>query len=282
VGLALAVAALVAFAIGMVLVAGRPAVRPGKAPKVRRAAVARNIPVPRAPAEVVLPTLPPLPAWIRHLPGDLPPPRDGGAGAGADFRGRLVQPGRFAGLPLSDAVFAGAELLQADFARADLDGADFRGADLTQADFAGADLAGAQFDEAKLHQTRFVGRDTAAVAGRTRVRDGITERVPPPPLVAAHLGQASFRGARFTQLSLDGADLAGADFAGAEFTQVTMRGADLGGADLSGTRHHSTDFEGAKLGGADLRGADLSWASNLTAAQLASARTDATTRRPRQ
>ncbi len=145
----------------------------------------------RAPMSVTplrLPLLPPLTAWHRHLPADLPP-----ADGGPDYRGQILPQGRFGSLPLSDVIFAGADLLQSDFERADVDGADFRGADLSQADFGGADLAGAKFDEARVHQTQFVGADTAAVAGSTEVRDGIVEPVPPPRLTAKHVGQASFR-----------------------------------------------------------------------------------------
>jgi len=250
----------------------------------RRASVAMPNPpaaIPFAPAmpprmaPAALP-LTPLPAWQRHLPADLPPAREG-----PDYRGQILQQGRFASLPLSDLVFAGADLLQADFARADLDGADFRGADLSQADFGGADLAGAKFDEAQIHQTQFVGADTAAVAGKTRLRDGIVLPLPPPRLTAKHLGQASFRGARVTQVSFEDLDLAGVDFSGAELSSVDFRNANLSHANLRDTRQELTDFQGARLEGADLRGADLSSVLNLTPAQLASARTDAATRLPR-
>ena len=237
-------------------------------------------PVPMSPGPqfpTPRPPLPELPAWERHLPPDLPPQE----ASSADYRGQLLTQGRFLSMPLSDAIFAGAHLLQASFERADLDGADFRGADLSQANLAGADLDGARFDGAKLHQTHLVSLDTAAVAGRTRVRNGVTEPVPAPPLLAKNAGKASFRSARFSQVSLEGLDLVGADFGGAEFSGVEFRNADLRNANLRDTRHRLTDFEGAKLDGADLRGADLYSARNLTAEQLASARTDATTRRPR-
>jgi uncharacterized protein YjbI with pentapeptide repeats len=224
-----------------------------------------------------LPPLPALPPWRRHLPADLPAAPIGGP----DYRGQMLPQRRFASLPLSDVVFAGADLLQADFGRAGLDGADFRGADLSQAEFGGADLAGAEFDEARVHQTRFIGADSAAVAGKTRRRDGIDEPIAPPRLAARNVGQASFRQARVTQVSFDDLDLAGVDFSGAELSSVSFRHADLSRANLRDTRQQLTDFQEAKLDGADLRGADLSSAQNLTPAQLASARTDATTRTPR-
>ena len=225
-----------------------------------------------------LPPLPPLPTWRRHLPAGMPTTAP--AGAANDYRGQILTQGHYAGQKLPGAVFAGTDLVQGQFEDADLTNADFRGAHLTQAHFGGADLTGTRFDEAWIHQASFVGVDTAAVAGKTRVRDGITEPISPPPLPAKNAGRASFQRTRFSQTKMEGLDLAGADFRGAEFSQSGFRNADLSGADLRDTRHHSTDFEGAKLDGADMRGADLTSARYLTDAQLATAKTDATTRRP--
>jgi uncharacterized protein YjbI with pentapeptide repeats len=234
---------------------------------------------PSFPARPEFPPLLPLPEltkWVRHLPRDLPDPVPD-----LDFRGQLLTQGRFWRRPVAGAVFAGAELQQADFEKLDVRNADFRGADLTQANFAGANLAGAKFDEAYLGQTRFVSVDTSAVVDQTRVRDGITEPVPPPPLLAANAGRASFRAARFSQVDLRGLDLAGADFKGAAFSNVEFGGADLSSANFRDSRFGLSDFEGAKLDGADLMGADLSSARHLTEAQLAAARTDRRTRLPR-
>lgn len=268
-------AAGVAVTLLLVVVVSRPSPSPLVVARTPDARVFRPEVALRRPS---LPPLPPLPAWSRHVPKDLPPPGPGEAGR--DFRGQILTQGRYLGEPLRGAVFAGTELIQAHFERADLTGADFRGADLSQAAFDGADLAGARFDGARLNQCRLVGEDAAAVAGRTRVRDGVTERVPPPPLPARNAGRASFRAARFGQTDLDGMDLAGADFRGAEFSMAGFRDADLRGADLRDTRHGMTDFQNARLDGADLRGADLTSTRNLTAEQLASAKTDATTRLP--
>jgi uncharacterized protein YjbI with pentapeptide repeats len=229
------------------------------------------------PTTPSLPPLPPLPAWQRHLPAGLPVARPNDP---VDFRGQILQQFREelpAGRP---PIFAGADLLQASFERADLQGADFRGAYLAQTNFAGADLARAKFDEAYFHQAHFVGVDTAAVAPRTRVRDGVTEAVPPPALPARNAGRASFRGTRFSQMSFEGLDLAGANFNGAEFSQTSFRDCDLRGADLRGSRHSLTDFTNAKLDNADLRGADLGSVRNLTRDQIAKARTDTLTRLP--
>lgn len=235
-----------------------------------------ELPAVRMPDLAPVPPLLPLPAWERHLPSDLPP-----AVAGkADFRGQMLLQGYYVGRPLAGAVFAGAHLSQAQFEKADLTDADFRGADLSQAHLAGADVRRAKFDEASFGQTGFSTPDTAAVEGKTIVRNGITVPVPPPLLAPKNMGSASFRAARFSQVSLEGLNLAGANFEGAEFSQVELDGADLRRADLRGTRHSMTSFAKARLDGADLRGADLSSTRNLTAAQIATAKIDATTRLP--
>ena len=273
-----AVAAVLALGIAVTLVFSTVSARSRPRPMPISVLPAMPPPLPTLTLPPHFTALPPLPAWRRHLPVEMPP---AGVTAGPDYRGKILQQGQFASLPLSDVVFAGAYLLQADFERADLDGADFRGADLSQADFGGADLAGAKFDESQIHQTQFVGTDAAAVAGKTRLRDGIVEPVPPPPLLARHVGKASFRSARISQVSFEAIDLAGVNFSGADLSSVNFCRADLSSADLRDTRHELTDFDGAKLDGADLRGADLSFARNLTTAQLASARTDANTRLPR-
>lgn len=77
-----------------------------------------------------------------------------------------------------------------------------------------------------------------------------------------------------------GADLAGTDLAGADLRRAALRGAVLIGADLRGADLRLADLIGADLRGADLRGADLSTALCLTRMQVASARTDRTTRLP--
>lgn len=231
------------------------------------------------PTTPPLPPLPPLPNWERHLPRDLPPVDE--ANKRLDFRGRLLNQSRFIGESLDDAVFAGAELSQVSFEKADLRGADFRGAYLLQTNLGGADLAGAKFDEAFLSQSYLDTLDTGAVNGQTRVRNGITEPVPPPVLRARNAWQASFVRTRFQQSSLAGLNLSGADFHEASFHSVNLTNADLRNANLRGTRHSGTDFQGARLEGADLRGADLTFVSNLTAAQLRYARTDSSTRLPR-
>jgi uncharacterized protein YjbI with pentapeptide repeats len=226
-----------------------------------------------------LPPLPPIPPWSRHVPDDLPAPA---AGATNDYRGQLLGQGRFLQGELRGAVFAGADVSQASFEKADLREADFRGAKLLQTMLAGADLAGARFDEAEISQSSLVSVDTAAVSGQTRVRNGITEPVPPPPLLVRNAGKATFRGTRINQVRLEGLDLAEADFSAAVFAGANFSNADLRGANFRDSRHTYSDFSGAKVDGADFCGADLSGAVNLTLAQLASARTDASTRMPRR
>ena len=240
-------------------------------------------PVPSAslpPAKPSLPPLPSLPAWMRHLPDDLPP--KGSLPEGRDFRGQLLSQNRFGQERLAAAVFAGAQLSQVSFEKADLRGADFRGAEFSQCTLAGADIGGARFDGASFSQSYLTSIDVMAVAGKTRTRNGVVEPVPPPPLPARNAGKASFRNVRFGHTDFERMDLAGADFRGAEFSGGRFTDADLRGADLRDTRHNTTDFKGANLDDADLRGADLTSARNLSDAQLAVARTDETTRRPRR
>ncbi|WP_345605672.1 pentapeptide repeat-containing protein [Pseudonocardia adelaidensis] len=78
------------------------------------------------------------------------------------------------------------------------------------------------------------------------------------------------RGARLLGARLRGSDLRRASFRGALLVGADLRGADLRGADLLG----------ADLRGADLAGADLREALFLTAAQVAAARGDTSTRLP--
>lgn len=234
----------------------------------------------RAPAAAPLPPLPSLPPFRRHLPPDLPSKAD--VPAHLDFRGQLLTQSRYDAERLSGAIFAGAHLVQVTFEKADVRGADFRGAEFLQTTLAGADVEGAKFDGASFSQSRFTSIDTAAVAGQTRVRAGITEPIPPPPLPARNAGRASYRNARFGGTNFDGMDLAGGDFRGALFDGGGFCNADLRGADLRDSRHRMNDFREARLDRADLRGADLTSARNLTDAQLATARTDETTRRPRR
>ena len=74
------------------------------------------------------------------------------------------------------------------------------------------------------------------------------------------------------------ADLAGQDLRGRDLRSASLRGALLLGVDLRGAALGRADLLGADLRGADLRGADLSEAVFFTGIQLASARTDDTTR----
>ena len=92
-------------------------------------------------------------------------------------------------------------------------------------------------------------------------------------LRASDLARAAHPGVDRRRADLVGADLRGADLRGANLRGALLLGADLTGADLL-----TADLIGADLRGADLRGSDLTGALFLTVSQLASARTDATTR----
>lgn len=256
--------------------------RDGESQSAERPAGMPGVPW-RGPPTVIeqtRPPLPPLPPFTRHLPADLPPA--GSVPAELDHRGQLLTQSRYGGEKLSGAIFAGAHMLQVTFEKADLRNADFRGAELLQSTLAGADLDGAKFDGARFSQSYLTSIDTAAVDGKTRVRNGIVEPVPPPPLPARNVNRASFRAARFEGTDFEGMDLAGADFSGAEFQSGSFRNTDLRGANLRDTRQRGSNFLGAKLNGADLCGADLTGARNLTDEQLATAKTDENTRRPRR
>ncbi|GAA1880234.1 pentapeptide repeat-containing protein [Lapillicoccus jejuensis] len=91
---------------------------------------------------------------------------------------------------------------------------------------------------------------------------------------SAHVRGASSRGDRRLRAR---ADLVGVDLRGVDARGADLRGALLVAADLRGARLGRADLLGADLRDADLRGADLRGALFLTAPQLASARTDATT-----
>jgi uncharacterized protein YjbI with pentapeptide repeats len=77
-----------------------------------------------------------------------------------------------------------------------------------------------------------------------------------------------------------GAQLLGARLRGADLRRASFRGALLVGTDLRGADLRGADLLGADLRGADLAGADLREALFLTAAQVAAARGDTSTRLP--
>lgn len=248
-------------------------------PRYVTPSVASNkVTTPTPPARPTLPPLPPLPPFSRHLPNDLP--AKGSIPADRDLRGQMLTQNRYLEEDMSGAIFAGAYLLQATFEKANLQNADFRGAEFLQTTLAGADLYGAKFDGASFSQSQFTSIDTSAVAGQTRVVNGIVEPVPAPPLPARNAGKASYRKTRFNGVNFDGMDLSGGDFEGASFAGGSLRDADLRGANLRDARFSVNDFGGARLDGADLRGADLSSVRNLKREQVRYAQTDSTTRLP--
>ncbi|WP_161883668.1 pentapeptide repeat-containing protein [Deinococcus alpinitundrae] len=80
------------------------------------------------------------------------------------------------------------------------------------------------------------------------------------------------RGLIFPDADLRGSIFAGADLSNALFSRTLLSNVDFQGATLTGA-----DFSGATLTGASFVGTDLSETKGLSAPQLASAKTDATT-----
>ncbi|MFI5937781.1 pentapeptide repeat-containing protein [Actinoplanes sp. NPDC051494] len=101
----------------------------------------------------------------------------------------------------------------------------------------------------------------------------------------AELHGADLSGARLRRAALNLADLGAAHLANADLNSAILNRADLTGADLTGADLRNAylpeaNMAGAVLTGADLRGVNLSAVTNLTATQVATARTDAQTRLP--
>ena len=94
-------------------------------------------------------------------------------------------------------------------------------------------------------------------------------------LAAADLRRSHLEHADFEAADLRWSDMRRANLGGTDLATADLRGADLRGADLS-----RADLTGAKLDGSDLRGVDLRSTIGLTKKQLATAKTDANTRKP--
>jgi uncharacterized protein YjbI with pentapeptide repeats len=75
-------------------------------------------------------------------------------------------------------------------------------------------------------------------------------------------------------------DVHGAYLRGTNFSFANLEGANLSGADFTNANFRGANLKNAILNGTILRGADLTDATNLTRAQLASAITDDRTRLP--
>ncbi len=121
------------------------------------------------------------------------------------------------------------------------DGPGQRRRDLSGADLRGAELSGFHFERAVFQDAR---------------------------LDHAGLTNASFDETVMSRACLNGANLDGASLIGAQLDHASLRDAVLRGATVTGA-----DFTDA-----DLRGADLTGAVGVTAAQIASAVTDSSTR----
>lgn len=161
-------------------------------------------------------------------------------------------------LDLTNADIAGLALQAGANLRAlCLDNADLSGATLNRADFAGSSLNGTNLRGARLEGTNL-----------------------PRDLVRANLAGAFLAGTRLEGANLAGADLEGAFFlcstdpadrACASLRDANLLGANAAVAFFEGVDLTRTDFSLAVLDGATFLNTDLSSASGLTAAQLATA-----------
>lgn len=203
-------------------------------------------------------------------------------------------------IDLSYSNLSGAVLKDARLSGADLSHCILQGTDLTDANLHGAALVGADLSEARLWGTSLIGADLVrCTAARSH-----------PQL--ARLTGADLRGADFQQARIEHCDMRGylatARFARTAFTGSDCRGVSFAGCDLTGTTFANADLRGAAfLAAADLdlaallrlhghkqpgyeanipamkmQGLDEAAGSptGLTPAQLAEARTDATTQLP--
>jgi uncharacterized protein YjbI with pentapeptide repeats len=103
--------------------------------------------------------------------------------------------------------------------------------------------------------------------------------------VSLDLGRISARGLMLRNQNLRGlifpdADLRGSVFAGTDLTNALFSRTLLTNADFQGAKLSGADFSGATLTGASFLGTDLSGVKGLSAAQLKSTKTDATTTLP--
>ena len=88
--------------------------------------------------------------------------------------------------------------------------------------------------------------------------------------------QGHLRGARLTQVILEGEDLSGVDLSGADLGNAFLQNANFEGADLRGTKLRGAFLNNCNLRNADLRNADLRWAK-LTGVDLSGAQFDGAT-----
>jgi uncharacterized protein YjbI with pentapeptide repeats len=97
----------------------------------------------------------------------------------------------------------------------------------------------------------------------------------------ARLRQADMSAAVLTHSRFDRADLRDLNAYGGVFTGSSFARADLTNASFVGAYLEGANFQGAHLNGVNFSGAEMDRATGLTAAQLASACGDASTKAPR-
>ena len=218
----------------------------------------------------------------------------------ADFSGAILWEANF-----TQAVLRGAKLIDVEALYIKLAGADLSEAQLDEMLFFQTDLRGTQFtrasaDEAKFIENKLAGAnftgvkarraaflkpnaqgvcfDGADLSGTSFVQDpklpGASMRGTNLSKVFAH--GADFKGADFSQATLDAAELGQARLQGAELRGVKARGAGLRFADLGQAGVVGADLRGALLGNAKLHGARFD-ASSLYMADLARIQIDSKT-----
>jgi len=139
----------------------------------------------------------------------------------------------------------GLECARCDLSGANLSGATLAGADLTTADLAGADLSGANLNDALLDAADTVGVD---LTGATIVGTDISG-----------LDLRTATGLTGVQVMTTGND----------WRSTKLPAVDLSGQVLTGRDLDHAGLTGVNLAGTTITGVDLSFASGLTAAQLA-------------
>lgn len=196
---------------------------------------------------------------------------------GASMGEMFLRSARFLGTTLLGTELSESDLGESIFEECKLDSADLGGSTLTEARFVGCALVDAWLDGVTAHRVMFDRCDCSLL----RASDG-----------------ASFEGASFKKLMLDGARFSGSKLRGADFSLASMQrcdlsgallaqaklmGANLRGANLDGAilvqasllkcDLYQARFEGANLKHADLRGANL-YQAELWKAELRDARLD--------
>ena len=125
-----------------------------------------------------------------------------------------------------------------------LAGVDFRGMNLDDADFREADLRGARFGDKPARRNKKYDNEDRLVSGA-------------PPVPAASLKNADFRGADIGEFDMKVADLSLTNSEGANFSESDLTGAKFVKANLKGASFKETSLIGANFRKADMTGGDL-------------------------